>query len=100
MTELTIMPAGGRGCGRRKSGGLYGCVAMSEEGVHLSHFMLDPPVPYISGGSFQGVREAPEYITAGWDTDTDLVLMDWVGEEGYKTVPDFVEEVRRFGSWP
>lgn len=96
MTNLTMMPAGGRGCGKRVSGGVYGCVSLDPDGVHLSHFLLDPPIPYL-GTAFQGVHEAPEYITAGWDTDTDLVLMDWVGESGYKAVPDFVEEVRRFG---
>jgi hypothetical protein len=69
---------------------------MSAQGVHLSQYMLDPPVPYLSD-PFQGVHEAPEYITAGWNTDEHLILMDWVGEGGYKAVPDFVEEMRRFG---
>lgn len=97
MADLTIMPAGGRGCGSRKDGGVYGCVAMSPYGTPLKDFMLDPPVPFLNGQPFQGMHPAPEYITAGWNTDEHLILMDWVGENGYKTVPDFVEEVRRYG---
>jgi len=98
MPALTIMPAAGRGCGRkRKEGGLYASMGLGEDGIHLSNFMLDPPVPFLNGEPFQGVHEAPEYITTGWDTDEHLVLMDWVGEGGYATVPDFIEEVRRFG---
>lgn len=97
MATLTIMPTGGRGCGKRKEGGLYASMGLGEDGIHMSNFMLDPPVPFLNGAPFQGMHEAPEYITSGWDTEQHLVLMDWVGESGYATVPDFIEEIRRFG---
>lgn len=98
MIELTIMPAGGRGCGKnRAKSGIYACMGVGSEGTHISNYMLDPAIPYFGGGSFQGLHEAPEHIVAGWNTSTDLVLKNWVGESGYPSVADYVEETRRYG---
>lgn len=97
--NLTTQPAGGRGCGSRNEGGVYGCCGVGPEGLPWHAFMLDPPVPYY-GDVFRGVQYAedimPELIPDDWPRDR-VMLVDWVGKQFYETAPTFMEEVRRYG---
>jgi hypothetical protein len=97
MTDFTqtIMPPGGRGCGKRKKGGTYGCMGTGADGTPIWEFLLDPALPW-HGDKFQGVQVAPPELTEGQPDDM-LVILDMVGMEAYPTVPSFVEETGRFG---
>lgn len=99
---LTMPPPGGRGCGKRKDGGAYGCLGTDPDGKPVWEFLLDPVEPYWDD-EFRGIQPAPpELIEAlverGYEHDPDRVFlaMDMVSKEQY-SVPGFVEEVRRFG---
>lgn len=93
---LTNVPAGGRGCGDRKEGGVYGCLGIDVFGTPFHEFLYDPPIPW-RHGPFRGIRpETPEIRGKLWE-DSDFVLYDWIGEGSYPFVPDWVEEARRFG---
>lgn len=83
-----------RGCGTRKRGGIYAECGLSPTGRPLEDFLVDPPVPI--DGSSLGL--SPIGVTLLEDAATGAThLLDWVGEEAYENVSDFLEEVRRFG---
>ena len=94
MTESTMfapIDATGRGCGKRKDGGLYACCGLSPipgMGTPVEDFIIDPPVPW-TDGPFRGVQFRKS------DDGVDMII--WVGAENYPTVPDFVEEGRAMG---
>jgi len=79
-----------RGCGKRRQGGLYAAVGLSANGGRpLEEFMIDPPIMWTQG-PFRGTR-----FEGHKDGACDLV--QWVGEQFYPFVPDFVEEGRKLG---
>lgn len=74
-----------RGCGTRKDNGLYICIASSEFGKPIEHFLLDPPKPFI-GKPFR-----TPIIVEGKKVNH---IMIYVGKEFYPFVSDYIEECR------
>ena len=88
---MTTSP-GRRGCGDRKKGGIYAECGMSDVGKPLEDFLVDPPAlvaPDELGLAPVGMRP--------FKADDRVHLLDWVGEQHYPNVADFLEEVRRMG---
>jgi len=78
-----------RGCGSRKSGGVYVECGLSDRGVDISNFMLDPVTPFeMDTHRGQEIRER----------DGTFHLFDHVGAAHYPTAADIYEEVRRHGA--
>jgi len=92
---LTQSPAGGRGCGSRRAGGVYACTATSADGLPWYKFLYDPPIPF-TGDRFRGIQPAPAEMAQGLP-DEYAPFIDMVGKDAYPTVPAFVEEGRRYG---
>lgn len=83
-----------RGCGTRKHGGIYAECGLSPWGEPLEHFMVDPPVPVDAAA----LGLSPIGVTLITDPGSGAThVLDWVGEEAYPNVADFLKEVRRFG---
>lgn len=83
---------GTRGCGKRQTDGLYICSGLSEFGKPLENFLIIPPLNCRKIGlkwsrNFQVTKDKGGV----WH------LIDWVGENNYPCVWDFIEEVRRKG---
>jgi hypothetical protein len=79
----------GRGCGTRQEGGIYlECGTRPGRGQPLEFFLADPPVP-MTCDSKVGV----ELIERGGVVH----ILDWVGEQHYPFVTDFLEEGRALG---
>lgn len=93
MLEGIMMGVGARGCGKKKDGGLYACVGMSEYGKGIDEFIIDPAHPWVNG-PFRGPQFAERELADG--TKVKDILM-WVGAEHYPTVPDYIEEARNMG---
>jgi len=81
-----------RGCGSRKDGGVYLCVAQSPLGLPIEDFILDPVKPW-GGHPFRQPMLAERKLKSG--SCMDAVI--WVGAEFYPFVPDFIEEARIHG---
>ena len=84
-----------RGCGTRRMGGIYaecGIALPDEDGERLEHFIVDPPLPIEPSK----IGLAPVGIKM-IERDDVWHLWDWVGENYYPNVADFLEEVRLFG---
>jgi hypothetical protein len=78
-----------RGCGTRQEGGLYlECGTRPGRGRPLEFFLADPPVP-MTCDSKVGV----ELIERGGVVH----VLDWVGEQHYPAITDFLEEGRVLG---
>ena len=91
MSIAKAIPAE-RGCGERKSGGIYAEMGCGPDGLPLEHFIVDPPIvidPAALGLSPIGVQLV--------ERDGVWHILDWIGSEHYPNVADFLEEVRRFG---
>lgn len=91
-TPLMAVPGVTRGCGKRKTGGVYlesGLAGSSMNGKPLEWFLVDPPVP------FEVDRKIGVELVVGPDGKTHVV--DWVGQQHYPWPTDFLEEGRRFG---
>lgn len=83
-----------RGCGTRKRGAVYGECGLSPWGRPLEHFIIDPPTRVDAAAL--GLH--PIGVTLLADPRTGAChVFDWVGEEHYPGVADFLEEARRFG---
>lgn len=104
MTEsevhTTIAPSGGRGCGDRKEGAVYACCGVGGM-TPWQNFLLDPTFP-VHCEPFRGIQYAediaPDLVNSEVANETGVVvLVDYVGKKYYPTVPDFMEEFRRFG---
>jgi len=79
-----------RGCGKRVTGGCYAESNLCSAGVPLDFFFMDTPLPVASNDiSSVGVN----LVERGgvWH------VLDWVGTKHYENVPDYIEELRRFG---
>lgn len=75
-----------RRCGYRAEGGIYVEVPLSEYGMPLSHFLLDPAVPV---GPEMGIPDRGMILR-------DNILFDRIGGD-YPNVLDFIFEVDRLG---
>jgi len=79
-----------RGCGKRVTGGCYAETNLEKDGVPLDFFFMDPPLPVVSQDiSSVGVKLV--------ERDGVWHVLDWVGTKHYENVPDYIEELRRFG---
>jgi len=79
-----------RGCGTRVTGGCYAETTLSAEGTDLDFFFMDPPMPVVSSDIGKvGVNLVERQGV--WH------ILDWVGTKYYENVPDYIEELRRFG---
>ena len=79
-----------RGCGMRKSGGLYleSGTTSSRTARPLEAFLCDPPVPMTTD-----CKVGVELIERGGVVH----ILDWVGAENYPNAADFLEEGRVLG---
>jgi len=78
-----------RGCGSRKSGGVYVECGLSDRGIDISNFMIDPPAPFeMETHRGQEIRKR----------DGTFHLFDHVGANHYPTAAEIYEEVRRHGA--
>jgi hypothetical protein len=78
-----------RGCGTRKEGGIYlESGTRSGWGRPLEFFLADPPVPMTCA-----TKVGVELIERGGVVH----ILDWVGEQHYPAVTDFLEEGRALG---
>ena len=92
MVETEEVQTPSRGCGSRKAGGTYLCTGLSNAGVPVSEFLIDPVFPV----QFAPFR-APILMPDPQDPEVMHAFI-WVGEEFYKSPWDFYEEVRRLGA--
>lgn len=77
-----------RGCGTRSSGGLYLECGTGYGGKPLEFFLSDPPIPMTCD-----TKVGVELIERGGVVH----VLDWVGEQHYPFVTDFLEEGRHYG---
>ncbi len=83
----------GRACGRRIRGGVYAETRLSEDGLPIEYFIVDPPDPVdISqlGLAAVGVQLI--------EINGIHHIFDVVGQEFYPYPADYVEETRRLGA--
>jgi len=93
-----------RGCGEREPGGIYIECGLSDHGLPLEAFLVDPPLPIPEGLDlinksqlWQRTMPSGEPALDVWEQPIyDLLI--WIGAEFYPYCPDFIEEVRRFGA--
>ena len=93
-----------RGCGEREPGGVYIECGLSDHGLPLEAFLVDPPLPIPDGLDlinkpqlWQRAAPSGEPVLDVWGQPVyDLLI--WIGAEFYPYCPDFIEEVRRFGA--
>lgn len=82
---------GVRGCGSRDAGAAYLCCGLSVSGLRVEAFVVDPVILW--PGNFQrGVKIMPR----GKGSPINDALI-FVGKQFYRSVWDFVEEVRILG---
>lgn len=89
---FTTLPTG-RACGRRVRGGVYAETRLSEDGLPIEYFIVDPPTPV----DLDELGLAPvgvQLIEAGGVTH----IFDVVGGEFYPYPADYIEETRRLGA--
>lgn len=93
-----------RGCGDREPGGVYLECGLSDHGLPLEAFLVDPPLPVPDGLDlinkpqlWQRTTSSGEPTLDEWEQPMYDVLV-WIGAEYYPYCPDFIEEVRRFGA--
>lgn len=89
-----------RACGKRKPGGMYIETGQSDDGMPVEYFLLDPPLkitPRVQDAL--GIKALGVTIVGRPNPKGRIVyhVIDWVGQEYYPNVADFVEEVRRQG---
>lgn len=91
VTRLTRGPVS-RGCGQRKGGGVYACCGLSEHGLPIEHFLIDP----VQNLAVQCFR-APVLIDDPQTPELKHMAI-WVGAEYYGSPWDYIEETRRLGA--
>jgi hypothetical protein len=93
-----------RGCGEREPGGVYAECGLSPWGRPLEDFLIDPPLPIPDGLDLINKPQVWQRLLPSGDPALDELgqpiydLLIWVGAEHYEYVPDFLEEVRRYGA--
>lgn len=81
-----------RGCGHRVAGGVYLEVPVSDRGLPLEHFIIDPPVPV----NPEVLGLTPVGVTA-IERDGITHIFDWVGSSHYPNVLDVLLEAQHLG---
>src|SRR5262245_36141654 len=81
-----------RGCGKRKAGGAYLTVDTSPNGSPIEHFLVDEPQPI--NIAELGITPRGVHLI---ERDGVCHAFDWVGQDSYPNVADFIEEARRLG---
>lgn len=93
-----------RGCGEREPGGVYAESGLANDGVPLETFLLDPPLPVPDGLDLINKPQLWQRMLPSGDPILDeqgqpiYDLLMWIGAEHYEFVPDYLEEVRRYGA--
>lgn len=93
-----------RGCGEREPGGVYIECGLSNHGLPLEAFLVDPPVPVPDGLDLINKPQLWQRTMPSGEPTLDereqpiYDLLIWIGAEFYPYCPDFIEEVRRFGA--
>jgi len=93
-----------RGCGEREPGGIYAECGLSDHGMPLETFLLDPPLPLPDGLDLVNKPQLWQRVLPSGDPilDTDgqpiYDLLIWVGAEHYPYCCDYIEETRRYGA--
>lgn len=93
-----------RGCGEREPGGVYAESGLSNHGLPLEAFLMDPPLPIPAGLDLINKPQLWQRVLPSGDPVLDLEerpiydLLIWVGQEHYEYAPDYLEEVRRYGA--
>ena len=93
-----------RGCGDREPGGIYAECGLSSRGRPLEEFLLDPPLPIPPGLDLVNKPQTWQRMLPSGEPALDgeglpiFDLLIWVGQEHYPYVPDFLEEVKRYGA--
>lgn len=90
MSWATIVE---RGCGERKSGGIYAECGLGPGGLPLDRFLVDPPAPIPAGLDIINKAQVWEHKDSGV-----FHLVIWVGAEHYSYVADIIEEIRLYGA--
>lgn len=94
MANPTGNPPNGRGCGTRESGGGYLCTGLSEHGLPIEAFIIDP-VRVWPGEWIRGMKVIPRDPE---DPESINDVLVFVGRGFYASPWTFVEEVRRYGA--
>ena len=82
-----------RACGRRFRGGVYAETRLSEDGLPIEFFVVDPPIPVeISQLGLASIGAQLIEITYTHH------IFDIVGQEFYPYPADYVEETRHLGA--
>lgn len=81
-----------RRCGSRIAGGVYIEVPLGPGGVPIEHFICDPAIRVPDG-----IDIPKRGMVMREGADGTHILYDWIGEDQYPNVLDFVEEVREQG---
>jgi hypothetical protein len=93
-----------RGCGDREPGGVYAECGLSSRGRPLEEFLIDPPLAIPPGLDLVNKPQTWQRMLSsnepalGWEGLPIFDLLIWVGQEHYPYVPDYLEEVIRFGA--
>ena len=93
-----------RGCGDREPGGVYAECGLSSRGRPLEEFLIDPPLPIPPGLDLVNKPQTWQRLLPSGEPALDgeglpiFDLLIWVGQEHYPYVPDYLEEVIRFGA--
>ena len=93
-----------RGCGDREPGGVYAECGLSSRGRPLEEFLIDPPLPIPPGLDLVNKPQTWQRMLSlnepalDWEGLPIFDLLIWVGQEHYPYVPDYLEEVIRFGA--
>lgn len=95
-----------RGCGTRKKGSAYAVTKLSEHGMPMGHFIIDPVIPILDPGAL-GISPVGIALIERQDANNEGTgiydLWDWIGagssptSKGYWNVADFIEEGQRYG---
>ncbi len=93
-----------RGCGDREPGGVYAESGLSPRGRPLEEFLIDPPLPIPAGLDLIHKPQIWQRMLPSGEPALDVEglpiydLLIWVGQEYYPYVPDYLEEVKRYGA--
>ncbi len=93
-----------RGCGDREPGGVYAESALSPWGRPLEEFLIDPPLPIPEGLDLVNKPQLWQRMLPSGEPVLDgeglpiYDLLIWVGREHYPYVPDYLEELKRYGA--
>lgn len=90
-----------RACGQRIRGGVYAEARLSEDGLPIEYFLVDPPIPVEIGQlglASVGVQLIKIQVAGTKHLPGVHYIFDVVGQEFYPYPADYVEETRRLGA--